>query len=76
MKKIRKNTARKLYNMGKSIIILPCKCRPGSMWLHGFEIKKTAPQNDFDRLINEFEYYNCNAETGRYTAYYAEEVNA
>lgn len=76
MKKIRKNTARKLYNMGKSILILPCKCHPGAMWLHGFEIRKTDPKNDFDRLINEFEYYNCNAETGTYTAYYAEEVNA
>ena len=27
---------------------------------------------DFDKLVNQHEYYNCNAETGKYCAYYIE----
>ena len=71
MTKIRKNTARKLFNDGQELIIIPCKCAPGGAWLTGFRICKNDLENaDFDRLINEFEYYNCNAEMGKYTAFY------
>ena len=77
MVKIRKDTARKLFNDGKELIIIPCKCAPGGMWLTGFRICKNNLENaDFDRLINEFEYYNCNAELGRYTSFYIEGVQA
>ena len=71
MKKIRKNTARKLFNSGETLIITPCKCAPGGVWLTGFKIcKNDFDYCDFDALINEFEYYNCNSELGKYTAFY------
>ena len=73
MVKIRKNKARKLFNEGCELIIIPCNCSPNGVWLTGFRICKTNLENsDFDRLINEFEYYNCNSELGRYTHYYIE----
>lgn len=71
MKKIRKNTARKIYNDGGVVIILPCKCHPGAAWLMGFEIQiDSSNGRDFDSVIYEFEYYNCNPEHGKYTAFY------
>lgn len=74
MIKIRKNTARKLFNSGKELLIMPCKCAPGAAWLMGFTIcKNNFEYCDFDSLINEFEYYNCNSECGKYTAYYIKE---
>ena len=77
MVKIRKNTARKLFNEGRELIIIPCNCSPNGAWLTGFRICKNYLENsDFDRLINEFEYYNCNGELGRYTHYYLEEGRA
>ena len=77
MVKIRKNTARKLFNEGHELTIIPCNCSPNGAWLTGFRICKTYLENsDFDRLINEFEYYNCNSELGRYTHFYIEEVRA
>ena len=77
MVKIRKNTARKLFNNGHELIIIPCKCAPGRVWLTGFKICKNNLENaDFDRLINEFEYYNCNSELGRYTHFYIEGARA
>ena len=27
---------------------------------------------DFDSVVNEFEFYNCNYETGYYSAFYIE----
>mgnify|MGYP003391799617 FL=1 len=77
MVKIRKNTARKLFNEGHALIIIPCNCSPNGFWVKGFRICKTKLENsDFDRLINEFEYYNCNSELGRYTHYYIEGAHA
>lgn len=78
MKRIRKDKARKLYNDGIAITIVPCKVSPYSMWYSGVRMVNhpDAPR-EFDSYINEFEYYNCNNETGRYTAFYiSEEVNA
>lgn len=73
MKKIRKNTARRVYKNGGSLIITPCRCHP--CLFMGFEISKNSLDGrDFDSVINEFEYYNCTSETGRYTAFYVEEV--
>ena len=40
---------------------------------YGWRIKADDGR-DFDALINEFEYYNCTSETGRYTAFYLMEV--
>ena len=77
MVKIRKNQARKLFNEGHELIIIPCNCSPNGVWVSGFRICKANLENsDFDRLINEFEYYNCNSELGRYTHYYIEGVQA
>lgn len=67
MKRINMTQARKLYNNGASIVIVPCNLRPGG-W--GTEVSK-ATDGDFDRLVNAYTYYNCiGAEVGRYPAYY------
>jgi hypothetical protein len=72
MKQINKAQARKMYAMDKPFIIVPCNMRPNSvfaitvcngMWGH----------ENFDSLYNEFCYYNCSNETGRYPRFYIEE---
>ena len=74
MKRIRKNEARKRYNEGKEIIILPCKANPKSAWFTGFTMvndpAEKEPVRDFDSYVNEFEYFNCCNELGYYAAYY------
>lgn len=64
--KITKPVARHLYNKGIKILLAPCNLRPIPCGIY----VSNASNRDFDKLINEFEYYNCNNETGRYTAYY------
>lgn len=66
--RVDRRKAKRLYNVGESIILLPCKCFTD--WF-SFE----SPENhnkvkSFENLVNEFEYYNCNYECGYYAAFY------
>lgn len=66
--RINKRTARRHYNNGESIIIVPVKCYTE---VFAFETKENYNKiRTFDNLVNEFEYYNCNHECGYYAAYY------
>jgi hypothetical protein len=70
--RITKAQARVLWGKGETIAICPAELRPGAPW-HP-EATYTAEQqrdNDLDRVVNSFEYYNCqNSETGKYAAFY------
>jgi hypothetical protein len=83
--KIRKTMAKKLYQTGKTIYIVPCKVCPDfkAKWITPFELQYTeemkqrdieypaiAFEHIFESRINNFEYYNCNSELGYYTAFY------
>lgn len=68
--KIDKRTARKLYNTGVEVLIIPCKCNPHGAWITGITLINN--ERPFDALVNEFEYYNCCYELGYYPAFYKE----
>ena len=73
--RINKSKARKLYNLGRPIVVLPCKANPNSPWFSNSTVSKESDR-DFDTLVNEFIYYNCNtAELGRRQAFYVVTVN-
>lgn len=64
--RINKKRARKAYNNGQDVLVFPCNLRPD---FFGVVINNRRGR-DFDKVINEFEFYNCgNRETGRYAAY-------
>ena len=87
-RRIRKDKARRLYNDGKTVYIVPCNVYPDNSnpWIKPFELKKATIDKQyegydelkqlysFDSRINNFEYYNCNYELGYYTAFYIKEV--
>lgn len=68
MKKITKATARKMYANKQTFIMVPCKCAPTSIF--AVEMKPGWMFRNFDVMYNEFAYYNCNPETGRYISFY------
>lgn len=73
--RIDKSEARKLYNLGKPIMILPCDANPNNPWFSNSMISNESGR-DFDALVNEFTYYNCNtSELGRRPAFYVITVN-
>lgn len=74
--RINKSEARKLYNLGRTITVLPCKANPNNPWFSNSMVSKGSTDRDFDTLINEFVYYNCNTtELGRRPAFYVLTIN-
>lgn len=74
MVKITKVLAKKMYNEGHAIMIIPCKIRTDSIlasWV-------SKPDNDseatFEKLCDAIFYYNCSPETGMTLNYYVKEV--
>ena len=78
MEKITKGLARKMYNNGEEVMIVPNRVRPDSILAAWY----TKPDDGcyettdsaFDRLCTAIFYYNCNPETGMGLAFYAKEV--
>lgn len=71
--RISKTVARKLYNAGCDVLFIPCNLNPENNFynLGIWENKTLVGQYDsFEKLVNSFEFYNCNNETGKYTAFY------
>ncbi len=79
--KLTKPTARKLYNLGCTIKLIPCRVSsyvvtrvPSDYdWIVPVEISILNckyESNKFDRTVNEYQFYNCNAELGYYPHYY------
>ena len=74
--RINKREARKLYNLGRTITVLPCKANPNSPWFSNSTVSKESTDKDFDALVNEFTYYNCNtSELGHRPAFYVVAIN-
>ena len=78
-KRVTKTEARKVFNKGKSVWLLPSKVGfcINAPFLAPYEINKNTRNNsvetpDFDRLSNSFAYYNCNNELGNIVHYYVE----
>ena len=72
MVKITRTLAKKMYNSGQSVMIVPNRIRPNSV-LASWITKPAEEDGDFDKLCNAVFYYNCSPETGMKLAFYAKE---
>ena len=70
MERVNKTRAEKLFKGGETILFIPCKLNPTSPWSIGVEVNTNSTDCSFNELCNAITYYNCNAETGKYLAYY------
>ena len=74
-KRIRKDVARRLYNEGKTVYLTPSNVVASNTnpWVKPCPISKSkwGWERDFDRVVNKFEYYNCNYnELGYYANFW------
>ena len=67
--RVTKKQARTAYNSGLTISLCPVKMRPFAPWHLETYVDKSSGC-PFDYTVKSFEYYNCNRETGLYTAFY------
>lgn len=75
MVKIYKALARKMWENGEEIMIVPDRVKPTSLlasWTSKPEGKLEA--DAFDKLCNAIHYYSCSPETGMKLVFYAKEV--
>lgn len=72
MMKVNKTRARKEFNKGNAVWLLPCKAVLGSMWIVPIMIDKNC-DGEFDTIVNYFEAMNCNGATGKYAHFYINE---
>lgn len=73
MIKITKGLARKMYNEGKEIMIIPNRIKTDSP-LAGWITKPADNSTSFEQACNAIHFYNCSPETGMSLVYYAKEV--
>lgn len=73
--RISKHEARRLFDAGKDIHLLPCKMNPENMY-HVPTQANNLPDDTgdvwaFDQLCSWYNYHNCQyAEAGKYPAFY------
>ena len=71
-RQIDKRLARKCFDAGKQILFLSSNLRFDNLWQYPCPIRKedSYGKRDFDYIVNDYTYYNCDAERGRYIHYY------
>ena len=70
---IAKQRARRLYEQGKTIYLQSCNMRFNTMWQSAYPMSKESCQwgeHTFDSLVNEYIYYNCDQERGKYPNFF------
>lgn len=75
MVRVTKALARKMYNNGEEVMIIPNRVRPDSLLAAWYTKPDDELETDaFEKLCNAIFYYNCYPETGMKLAFYLKEV--
>lgn len=72
IRQLRKSAAKKMWEDGQTIYLLPSSVYFDSEWITPMPTSKGTSHHDtFESLIDEFAYYNCNNQFGRRIHYFA-----
>ena len=73
MLRISKPKAKRLYESGMRVDIVPCNFRPDNGFLPASPI---PPNVDFETYVRDYSIYNCTCtETGKYPAFYVKDIH-
>ena len=74
---VTKGKAKKAYEEGKHIWIHPCNMRVSNVWQSPMPFNKKAIEDNaflmnstFEDIVNDFRYYNCDNERGKYPIFF------
>ena len=70
LKRVSKSAAKKAYNEGNEIYFQSSNIYPFGMWQSVCPVLLERAQTTFEAICNEFSYYNCDSERGRYVHFY------
>jgi len=70
-RRVRKDVARRLFDNGRIIYLTPSNiaATDSGAWIKPYPINNRAGE-DFDDLVNRYEFYNCNYELGYYSNFW------
>lgn len=81
-KKVRQVTikkAEKAYDEGKNVWLHSCNMRLNNHWQHPCRISKKQTEDNaftcgstFKQVVNDYKYYNCDNERGKYPIFFIE----
>ena len=74
MVRVNKKVARNLYNAGETVWLIPDMMRLDNAWQSPCPISRKT-SDDFDTIINEFKYYNCDNERGKGVKYFVDKLD-
>lgn len=75
LKQVNKTVARKLFDNGTTVYLLASNMRLNNAWTKPHDINKSmydTEYENFDKIVNAFEYYNCCNERGLYSHFLVE----
>ena len=74
---VTKGKAKKAYEEGKHIWMHPCNMRVSIVWESPMPFNKKAIEDNaflmnstFENIVNDFRYYNCDNERGKYPIFF------
>jgi len=77
--KVNRNRAKRMFSEGSRIYLLPCKVALGNPFINPISFQtdeftqdERCKLDNFERYVDQYEYYNCCFELGNYPSYYAE----
>lgn len=76
VQQINKTSARKVFNLGGTIYLLPSKVRFDNAWTYPCEISKKESSDihsNFEKICMYFEVFNCGRELGQYIHFFIKE---
>ena len=76
---IAKQRARRLYEQGKTIYLQSCNMRFNNMWQSACPVShetRAWDEQTFDSIVNEYTYYNCDHERGKYPTFFVKKEDA
>lgn len=65
-----KSKAKKVYDNGGCIWLHPCDMRINNVWQSPYP--RDNSDGDFEKVVSEYSYFNCNKESGRYPIFFIE----
>lgn len=74
VKQVNKTLAKKHFDKGETIFLNACNMRINNSWSSPMPINNEN-EKKFDTVVNEFEYYNCCNERGKYANFFIELTN-
>lgn len=73
------NKAKEAYENGKIVWIHPCNMRIDNPWQKPYSFSKEGVEKnaytlhyDFEQVVFDYKYYNCNREMGKYPIFFVE----